>query len=263
MKRLTLCLILLVFCFVSSSFAQFSNQSDEQVKVIKAVSPTYIPAAALALKAEGAVDVEVKIDKLGKVKSAKAISGHKLLQKLSEIVAEQWIFNSSENAEIDRTAIITFVFHRVGSRKEENTSFFPPFRIELFYFPPEIITTPSVDPISITPNQKLPKVVKYFAPQIPPAANAVMASGYVVITVKIDKVGKVTSTKVESGHPLLRKASEEAAKKWLFSKDKTATEREVKLTFLFDSDSARNKKDEVRFKKPYLIIIKRKPPTIS
>ncbi len=111
-------------------------------------------------------------------------------------------------------------------------------------------------------QEKSPKVVKYVAPQYPSAAQAVWASGYVVVTVKIDKDGKVISSKVESGHPLLRKVSEDAAKKWLFSKDKKTKEREVKITFEFNTEDQKSKKDRVRFIKPYRVIIKRKVLTI-
>jgi TonB family protein len=110
---------------------------------------------------------------------------------------------------------------------------------------------------------KPPKVVKYVAPEYPPAARAVMAVGDVVITVKIDKDGKVISSKAESGHPLLRKASEDAAKEWMFSKDKKIGEREVKLTFEFSPEARKNEKDAAQFKKPYRVIIKGKAPAIE
>jgi TonB family protein len=94
-----------------------------------------------------------------------------------------------------------------------------------------------------------PKVLKYFAPNYPAAAQAVNASGTVDVNVKIDKDGKVISAEATSGHPLLRKACEVAAKEWIFSKDSTLETREVKITFLLRLGN-KNKKDKVKFKKP-------------
>jgi TonB family protein len=97
-----------------------------------------------------------------------------------------------------------------------------------------------------------PKVIKYFAPKYPPAAQAVRATGTVIVNVKIDKDGKVISAVAENGHPLLRKACENAAKQWFFSADVNNEERDVKISFLL-SLSDKNKKDKVKFRKPYVL----------
>jgi TonB family protein len=82
-----------------------------------------------------------------------------------------------------------------------------------------------------TPNKQI-DVVKFETPKYPPAARAVRASGEVVINVKIDKEGKVISSKAESGHPLLRTAAENSAKLWLFSADELV-ERECQIVIAF------------------------------
>ena len=86
---------------------------------------------------------------------------------------------------------------------------------------------------SQTSDGNITEVIKYVAPLYPPAARATRTTGEVVITVKIDKEGKVIISKAESGHPLLRAASEQAAKEWLFSSDENGTEREGKIVFAF------------------------------
>ncbi|MEP7342858.1 MAG: TonB family protein [Acidobacteriota bacterium] len=53
-------------------------------------------------------------------------------------------------------------------------------------------------------------------PQYPPIAKAARASGQVKVEVAIDEAGKVISTKVLSGHPLLRAAALTAARQWEF-----------------------------------------------
>jgi Gram-negative bacterial TonB protein C-terminal len=82
-----------------------------------------------------------------------------------------------------------------------------------------------------TPNKQI-EVLKYETPKYPPAARAVGATGEVVINVKIDKDGKVITSKAESGHPLLRLTAENSANLWLFSQDELA-ERECKIVIAF------------------------------
>jgi TonB family protein len=106
--------------------------------------------------------------------------------------------------------------------------------------------------IAVFAQKDKPKVIKYFAPKYPVSAQAVRATGTIDVLVKIDKDGKVTSTNAISGHPLLRKACENAAMQWLFTPDSSHDEREVKITFLLRIGD-RNKKDKVKFKKPYTI----------
>lgn len=54
-------------------------------------------------------------------------------------------------------------------------------------------------------------------PEYPEAARAVKAGGAVNVQVTIDEQGNVISAEAVSGHPLLRKASEDAAKKSKFT----------------------------------------------
>lgn len=260
MKKFFFTLTLLIFSFAGANFAQTNENSTQQPIVIKAVAPTYIPATALALKAEGKVEVAVKINRKGEVESTKSVSGHSLLQKLSENIGSQWLFNKDEK---DRFITLTFVFHRVYSSKEETTVFLPPFQVELFYRAPEIIVTPSGIETKIN-YVKQPEVIKYFAPKYPQAAKAVKATGETIVAVKIDKAGKVISASAESGHPLLRQAAENAAAKWLFSVDNKTDERTVKITFVFDIDFGKSRKDKIKFKKPYrLEYILREAPIVD
>jgi TonB family protein len=56
------------------------------------------------------------------------------------------------------------------------------------------------------------KAISLPSPAYPPAARAVRASGAVSVQVTVDETGKVISAEAVSGHPLLRKAAEDAAK---------------------------------------------------
>lgn len=54
-------------------------------------------------------------------------------------------------------------------------------------------------------------------PEYPPAAKAVRAAGPVTVEVLVDEMGKVVSATAVSGHPLLRAAAVQAARKAEFS----------------------------------------------
>lgn len=68
------------------------------------------------------------------------------------------------------------------------------------------------------PMDETIKVVTAVAPVFPPIVVASNTSGNVVIEVKIDRAGHVTSTGVIEGHPLLRKIKsiEDTALRWRF-----------------------------------------------
>ncbi len=61
------------------------------------------------------------------------------------------------------------------------------------------------------------KAITLVKPPYPQAARAVSASGIVKVLVTINEKGNVTSAEVISGHPLLREASEKAAKESKFT----------------------------------------------
>jgi TonB family protein len=80
-----------------------------------------------------------------------------------------------------------------------------------------------------------PTVVAAVASVLPPIARQARVESDVKVEVKIDEKGNVQSAKVISGHPLVSKASETAAKKWKFSPlDQKTSVRTVQLTFSFD-----------------------------
>lgn len=73
------------------------------------------------------------------------------------------------------------------------------------------------------------KAVNLVKPAYPPAAKAVNAGGTVNVEITIDEQGNVVSASAVSGHPLLRQASEEAAKASKFSPT-TLSGEAVKVT---------------------------------
>ncbi len=80
-------------------------------------------------------------------------------------------------------------------------------------------TTPSPEVSEETLNEDATRLPK---PVYPKAAKAVRASGEVKVEVEVDEKGNVTSATSVSGHPLLRQAAEQAAKR---AKFKPSTEK--------------------------------------
>lgn len=108
----------------------------------------------------------------------------------------------------------------------------------------EFIVEPNPICCGTSLEKPYPKIVKLPKPPYPAAARAVRAMGEVVVEVKIDKEGKVSSANASSGHPLLRAASVQAAKQSLFESFESDEPREVKLTFVFLQ--VQNEKDNIK-----------------
>ena len=96
-------------------------------------------------------------------------------------------------------------------------------------------TKPSPPKVSkgVTAGNALTKV----APIYPPMARRVNASGAVQVAITINENGRVIKAKAISGHPALRSAAEEAAKKWVFRPmrlDGKSMRQQDVLIFIFD-----------------------------
>ena len=78
-----------------------------------------------------------------------------------------------------------------------------------------------------------PQVVQAYPAVYPNVAAAARASGSVVIEAKVDSSGKVTSTSIVEGIPLLAVAAGKSARRWMFAPEAKQMERMVRLTFTF------------------------------
>lgn len=80
-------------------------------KAVSLPEPAY-PAAAKAARAEGTVVVQVTIDEAGKVTSAKAVSGHPLLQAAAVAAARQAVFTPTKlsGQPVKVTGVINYNF---------------------------------------------------------------------------------------------------------------------------------------------------------
>jgi len=91
-------------------------------------------------------------------------------------------------------------------------------------------------PIRVSKGVITGEAVTRSQPVYPPIARQVNASGEVVVSITIDENGKVIEAKATKGHPLLRSAAEEAARKWIFRPtllDGKPVRQTGALTFVF------------------------------
>ena len=83
------------------------------------------------------------------------------------------------------------------------------------------------------PNKE-PSVVRAVAAAYPTVALVARVSGSVIVELKINAKGDVTSADAISGHKLLRKTAEVAARRWVFAPaNKMDKARKARLTFEF------------------------------
>jgi hypothetical protein len=111
-----------------------------------------------------------------------------------------------------------------------------------------------------------PAVIAAVAPIFPVVAAAAKANGDVIIEVKINSKGMVTSSKGVVGHHLLRAVCEVASRRWKFVPSNDGSkERSVRLTFSFrilDKDAPEIETTPV-FMPPYRVEVTRGKPVIQ
>jgi TonB family protein len=74
-------------------------------------------------------------------------------------------------------------------------------------------------------------IVSRVSPAYPELARRMHVSGKVVLLVTIQADGKVSATKVESGHALLAPAAQDAVSRWRFAPGPDASESEIDVNF--------------------------------
>jgi TonB family protein len=78
-------------------------------------------------------------------------------------------------------------------------------------------------------------IVSRVSPTYPELARRMHVSGKVVLLVTIQPDGKVSATKVESGHALLAPAAQDAVSRWRFAPGPDASESEIDVNFSPDA----------------------------
>jgi TonB family protein len=144
MKRLwlgfSLLLINLILSTAPGAFAQSPLNGAEKPAVLKAVAPKSYPPIAMAARAGGRVIIRVTINPKGEVTATQLVSGHALLDAVSQEAARKWLFDA-EKKDADRFVDLEFIY-TVASKEEDASVFFkPPYTVEIVRLLPEINTT--------------------------------------------------------------------------------------------------------------------------
>jgi TonB family protein len=104
-----------------------------------------------------------------------------------------------------------------------------------------------------------PTLITAVSPVFPPTAVASNTSGTVSVEVQTNAAGEVTSARSESGHPLLRNAAEDAARRWRFTS--ATSVGTVHLTFVFRIMPKGTSAQELTsvFAPPYQVEVRHQP----
>jgi len=117
------------------AFAKNGQSTNDAPAVVVAVAPATYPPIARAANAHGDVVIEVKVNAAGDVVSAKSISGHPLLKKISEEAAVQWKFSPLVGSTKERSVQLSFAFGQIDAgpnpKYELTTIFRPPYKVEI------------------------------------------------------------------------------------------------------------------------------------
>jgi TonB family protein len=81
------------------------------------------------------------------------------------------------------------------------------------------------------PAQETRKVISNPAPMYPEMAKKLRLTGVVKLQVVISPDGKITSTKVIGGHPVLVNSVEETLKNWKYAPASTETTTQLEFNF--------------------------------
>lgn len=236
----------ILFLVLGISLLNVSAQTDQKIKTISkgvvngsAISlptPVY-PAAAKAVGAGGAVNVQVTIDEQGNVISASAVSGHPLLRQASEQAARAAKFNPTllSGIAVKVTGVLVYNFVPPIVDGMDSDKPLPKFGIILKGDRDENSSSlPDKNPVL---NALATDLVK---PQYPAAARAVRASGIVRVKVTIDEEGNVISAEADSGHPLLLEESINAARASKFKSPSEITTGYIVYNFTEPTEESGN-----------------------
>jgi TonB family protein len=105
-----------------------------------------------------------------------------------------------------------------------------------------------------------PAVKAAVAPSYPPLAVAARISGTVTVRAVVDASGSVTQTEVTAGHPMLKQAAGDAAKKWKFTTTSSQEQRTAILSFEFVLPPEKAElESQTSFLPPYSVEVKKRP----
>ena len=186
--------------------------------------------------ASGPITVRVRVNKNGRVISAAARNGDRSLRTAAVKAARQATFSKERLAELNSrskviSGTITYEFPPPAAVDNAATS--------SNTNSPATATTPStltnVDPNAPQVSDALVNAVKSIpAADYPVAARRAGVSGTIIVTVRVNRTGKVISWRSSSGNSQLRAAAIKAARKATFAPDKLSGDGDTLGTITYN-----------------------------
>ena len=171
--------------------------------------------------AAGPITVRVRVNKNGRVISAATSSGDRRLRAAAVKAARKATFAPDKLAGLSSrsnvvSGTITYEFAPAPPSVDTSTSAASTNEI-----PATTTAAPNSDPNAPVVSDTLVNAVKNIpAAEYPAAARSANASGTIIVTVRVNRTGKVVSWRSSSGNSQLRAAAIKAARKATFSPDK-------------------------------------------
>lgn len=171
--------------------------------------------------AAGPITVKVRVNKNGRVISAAASSGDRRLRAAAVKAARQATFAPDKLAGLSSrsrvvSGTITYEFQPAPPSIDTSTS-----AANANEIPTTTTPAPNRDPNAPVVSDTLANAVKDIpAADYPAAARRANASGTIIVTVRVNRTGKVVSWRSSAGNSQLRAAAIKAARKATFSPDK-------------------------------------------
>lgn len=171
--------------------------------------------------AAGPITVKIRVNKNGRVISAAASSGDRRLRAAAVKAARKATFAPDKLAGLSsRSNVVTgtITYELAAAPPSVDTSTSAASANEI---PTTTTALPNLDPNAPVVSDTLVNAVKNIpAAEYPATARRANASGAIIVTVRVNRTGKVVSWRSSSGNSQLRAAAIKAARKATFSPDK-------------------------------------------
>jgi TonB family protein len=179
--------------------AMFGSDDTPALKLEHAVPPEYPPLARLA-HVQGDVSFTVIVDENGEVTDIKLLSGHPLLVKAAMDAVSQWKYMKPATAPMHFELTVRFELPKDTKGVPRQPAVQP--RLQ------------SLVPVEATPQIPPLKLLKIVDPVYPQEAKQRRMQGNVVLSVVVEKGGKVTNIETVSGPKELIAPALDAVKQW-------------------------------------------------
>ncbi len=236
-----------MICLASLTSAQVVPQrihvseSVARALIVKNVDPVYPPLARQA-RIQGAVILQVEINKSGDVENVQLFSGHPMLATAAIDAVRQCKYKpyllNGQPVEVETRVTVNFALpntHPAEGVVGDMPGGVPPDAPSAIKsVSPLHALRPGV--VRVSQGVMAERVISKVPPDYPPDAQQARIQGTVVLRVNIDKEGNVSNIQLISGHPILAPAAINSVKQWKYKPyllNGTPVEVETQVTVNF------------------------------